>query len=424
MPGLRSLTRHHDFTVLWIGTTISELGSHMSMFVFPLLGYALTGSTLTAAAAEAAHLLGLVACLLPAGVLADRVDRRRVMRASAGSGVLLYASLAAAGLSGHLTVPHLLVVALLTGVAAAFFGPSETAAVRAVVPAEDLPTALAQQQSRQFVAMVAGGPLGGALYAVARWLPFAVDAVTYAVARLLLGRLRTDLAAPERVGPRRRALAEVREGAAFIVGHRFLRVLTVWATMSNLVVNALFFAVVLRLVRSGVHPTTIGLVETVAGVAGVVGGLLAPRLVERLATGHLTLAVAWSLAVVGVPLALVDGPVVAAAALGSVLLLNPAGNAGIGAYRLAVTPPELVGRSTSCMQFVAMLLMPLAPVLGGGALAWLGGRGAMAALAVACGLVALVPTLSREVRSVPRPAVWRATTPAEAPQPGLRRSAA
>jgi len=407
MPGVRNLVRHHDFTVLWIGTTVSELGSRMSMFVFPLLGYALTGSALVAAAAEAAHLLGLVACLLPAGVLADRVDRRRVMRGSAGSGVLLYASLAVAGVTEHLTVPHLLVVALLTGVAAAFFGPSETAAVRRVVPDEDLPTALAQQQSRQFVAMVAGGPLGGALYAAARWLPFAVDAVTYGVAWLLLGRLRTDLAAPVRTGPPRQALAEVREGAAFVVRHRFLRVLTVWAAMSNLVVNALFFAVVLRLVQGGVHPTTIGLVDTVAGVAGIVGALLAPRIVERLATGHLTIAVAWSLVVVAVPLALLDGPVVAAAALGCALLLNPAGNAGIGAYRLALTPPELVGRSTACMQFVSMLLMPLAPVLGGGTLALLGGPRAMVALAVACGLVALVPTLSREVRSVPRPAVWR-----------------
>ena len=407
MPGLRSLARHHDFTVLWIGTTVSELGSRMSMFVLPLLGFSLTGSALVAAAAEAAHLLGLVACLLPAGVLADRVDRRRVMRASAGSGVLLYASLAAAEVTGHLGVPHLLVVALLTGVAAAFFGPSEAAAVRVVVPEEDLPTALAQQQSRQFVALVAGGPLGGALYAAARWLPFAVDAVTYAVAWLLLGRLRTDLTVPGRTGPRRRALAEVREGAAFVARHPFLRVLTVWAALTNLVVNALFFAVVLRLVEGGVHPTTIGLVDTAAGVAGMVGALLAPRIVERLATGHLTVAVAWSLVVVAVPLALADGPVVAAAALGFALLLNPAGNAGIGAYRLAVTPPELVGRSTSCQQFVSMLLMPLAPVLGGGSLAALGGHGAMVGLGAACGLVALVPTLSREVRSVPRPAVWR-----------------
>jgi MFS family permease len=114
----RSLARNRDFTVLWIGQTISELGSRVSMFVFPLITFAMTGSALLAALAEAVHLLGLAATLLPAGVLADRVDRLRIMRFASGTGVLLYGSLAVAGVAGVLTVPHLLAVALLTGAGA------------------------------------------------------------------------------------------------------------------------------------------------------------------------------------------------------------------------------------------------------------------------------------------------------------------
>src|SRR3954469_17589899 len=98
MPSYRSLARNHDFTVLWIGQTVSEIGSRMTMFVFPLVTYALTGSALLAAAAEALHLLGLTGALLPAGVLADRFDRRRLMRLASGGGVLLYASLTLAGI--------------------------------------------------------------------------------------------------------------------------------------------------------------------------------------------------------------------------------------------------------------------------------------------------------------------------------------
>src|SRR3569832_2119847 len=52
MSGFRDLRGNHDFTVLWVGQTISELGSRMSMVVFPLLAYAITYSTLWAAAAE------------------------------------------------------------------------------------------------------------------------------------------------------------------------------------------------------------------------------------------------------------------------------------------------------------------------------------------------------------------------------------
>jgi MFS family permease len=97
MTGYRQLARNHDFTVLWVGQTVSELGSRVSMFVFPLLAYQLTGSALAAGATEAVHLLGLAVALLPAGVLADRTDRRRLMRWASGSGVLLYGSLAVAG---------------------------------------------------------------------------------------------------------------------------------------------------------------------------------------------------------------------------------------------------------------------------------------------------------------------------------------
>ena len=92
-----------------------------------------------------------------------------------------------------MTLPHLLLVAFASGAAAGVFAPTEMSAVRTVVPRDQLPTALSQNQARQHVAGLVGGPLGGALYAVAQWLPFAFDAVTYAVSWVLLGRLRTDL---------------------------------------------------------------------------------------------------------------------------------------------------------------------------------------------------------------------------------------
>ena len=407
MSGYRSLSRNHDFTVLWIGHTVSELGSRISMFAFPLLAYALTGSTLQAALSEALHLLGLAATLLPAGVLADRVDRRRLMRTASGAGVLLYTSLVVAGVTGAITMPHLLVVALLTGAAAGLFAPAEISAVRSVVPKTDLPTALSQNQARQHVASLVGGPIGGALYTVTRWLPFAVDAVTFAFSWLLLGRLRTDLSPVPRTGPPRRPRKDIAEGLRFTWSRPFFRVLTCWGALANLMVNALFFAAMLRLIEGGFAPWQIGLVETAAGAFGLLGAIVAPWIIERLPTGALTVAVAWSFVPLLVPLALWNHPAVVAAALSMGLLLNPAGNAGIGAYRIAVTPPELIGRVQSTSQFVSMSTMPFAPVLGGGLLALLGGPAAMVALGVLTAAVALIPTLSRSVREVPRPRVWR-----------------
>lgn len=409
MSSYRTLARNHDFTVLWVGQTISELGSRISTFVFPLLTYALTGSALAAAAAEALYLLGLAGTLLPAGVLADRIHRRRVMRTASGTGVLLYASLVAAGLAGALTVPHVLVVALLTGAAAGLFGPAEISAVRTIVDTEDLPTALSQNQARQHIAALVGAPLGGVLYAVTRWLPFAVNTVTFAVSWVLLGRIRADLSAPARPAgaPGRPTLRQnLAEGFAFIRARPLFRVLTVWSALTNLAVNALFFAAVLRLIEGGVPAFQIGLVETAAGVAGILGAIVAPWIIDRLPTGRLTIAIAWSFVPLVVPMVLWNSPAIVAAALALGLFLNPAGNAGIGSYRIAVTPVELQGRVQSTMQFVSMSAMPLAPFIAGALLTGLGGGAAIAVLGGLTALVALIPTLSTSVRAVPRPAAW------------------
>ena len=405
------LARNHDFTVLWTGATISELGSRMSMFVFPLLAFQLTGSAFMAALAESAHLLGMAAALLPAGLLADRFDRRRLMRLASASGVLLYVSLVAAGLAGVLTMPHLLAVAVLTGAGAGLFAPAEISAVRSVVATDELPTALSQHQARQHVASLVGAPIGGLLYAVARWLPFAVDAVSYAVSWFMLGRIRTDLSAPKIQGSRQRPHRELAAGVRFIRQHPFLRVHLVWSMSTNLVVNALFFTSVLRLIQGGFPPLQIGLVETAAGVFGVLGAMAAPGIIDRFATGHLTIAVAWSLTPLVVPMALVNAPVVVAAALGIGLFLNPAGNAGIGAYRIAVTPDELQGRIQSTTQFLSMSVLPVAPLLAGFLLGRLGGGEAVAVLGLLTALIALIPTLSPAMRTLPSPAVWRSVAP-------------
>ncbi len=407
MTGYRELSRNRDFTILWVGETVSELGSTMSLFVFPLLGYHLTGSTLVSALLEAAALFGICAMLLPAGILADRYDRRALMLMASATGAVLYGSLAVAGWLGVLTVPHLAVVAFLTGVAQGVFQPAQLGAIRAVVSNEDLPTAYSQNQARQHIASLLGGPLGGLLYAVRAWAPFLVDALTYGVSCLTLSRLRTDLRPKPRAGAPVSPVEQVKEGFRFVWHQPFFRTLLLWSGMSNLLVNACFFVVTMRLIREGYPAAQIGLVSTAAGIGGILGALAAPRIIDRTRTGVLTVAVAWMCVLPLLPLVWWATPLAACTSVFLLLLLNPAGNAGIGSYRAAMTPDDLQGRVGSAMTFVSMGVMPFAPLLGGWMLSDLGGSLAIALLVFATALGALVPTLSRTIRSVPRPAEWR-----------------
>lgn len=404
MTAYRSLARNRDFTALWMGEAISQLGSSVSMFAFPLVGYALTGSAVLAGLPLAAFLLGMVAALLPAGVVVDRNDRKKLMLAASGSGVLVYGSVAFAAALGMLTIGHLMVAALLTGVGAGVFGPAEASAVRSVVAQDELPTALSQNQARQHVAELVGGPLGAAMYSASRVLPFAFDAVTFLVSFVTLSRIHTDLSPVPR--PKRRVRADLVEGLGYVWDRPYFRTMMVFGALSNLAVNAVFFVAILRLVQEGVHPSAIGMINMLAGVGGILGALAAPYVIDRLPTGRLTLAVAWSWVPLLIPLVFWSSPVLVGAMLMLGILLNPSGNAGSQSYRVAITPLEMQGRVGSSMQFVGMSMMPLAPVAGGFLLEAYGGPAATLGLLVLVTITALIPTMSAVVRGIPVPAEW------------------
>jgi len=406
----RSLARNRDFTVLWIGTTISELGSGVSLIAFPFLTWATTHSTLATSVVGAAVAVGRLVTVLPAGHWADIYDRKLLMRLSAGSGTIALGSLSVAGLLGHVTLAHLIVAAVVVGGAEGLFSPAESSAVRTVVPAEELATAFSQNQARQHIAELVGGPLGGALYGFGRLVPFVADAVSYAVNFVMLGFLKTDLGHPQREddAPPQGMVAGVVEGWRFVFTDPIFRVLGIASPLMNLVINAIFFAAELRLIQDGFPAWQVGLAMAIVGVFGIVGSLAAPWIIDRLPTGWLMLLSVWSFVPLLVPMALWNSPWVLAAAASAGIFLNPAGNAGISAYRQATTSPEILGRVGSTMMFTSMSLHWGAPLLGGAALALLGGTQGMLLLALAMALVALVPTFSKAVRAVPRPQVWRA----------------
>lgn len=403
----RRLARNRDFTVLWMGQSVSELGTAMSLFVFPLVAYAITGSAMGAASVSAALAFGRVLVALPAGALVDRWNRRRVMVAASGTGALLYAGLAAAELLDALTLAHLVVAAVLTGVAASFFAPAENAAIRLVVTTADLPTAMSQNQARTQLADLIGAPLAGVFYGVARWIPFVFDAVTYAISCFAVSRLRTPLPSPQRAG-RIRLRGDIREGLGFVWRQPVMRVIASNAALLNATFGAYALIVLLRMVDAGVHPAAIGATEGAAGLAGILGALAGPSLINRLPTGWLTILTLWVLVLALVPTVFSVDPWIVGGCTAAALFLLPISNAGIGAYRIAITPDEMQGRASTATMFLAQVAQPAGPPVGGALLTWLGGSTATAAVLALSAVAALLVTLSGSIRSVPPPNAWLA----------------
>jgi len=93
----RGLLHNGDYLKLLTGQTISSIGSAMSSFVFTLLGFAITGSPVQAGLIGTAYALGATLAALPAGALADRWSRRRILIGYSFLGAVLFGSVAVAG---------------------------------------------------------------------------------------------------------------------------------------------------------------------------------------------------------------------------------------------------------------------------------------------------------------------------------------
>jgi len=404
-PTITGRTGNRDFAILWLGDLASELGSAMSMLVFPLLGYALSHSTTQAALATTAFFAAGTVMRLPAGALVDRWSRRRVLLISnlVSAGVL--GALALLVATGAASIALLVVAGVLAGVVETFFSPAASASLRAVVAPEHLAQAYTRMQARHHIASLIGPPLGGALFAVAASLPFTLDAVSFAAFAVAVLFLRASLPAPAPAGPRR-LRADVLEGLRFLWSQRAARAVMLWGGILNFAMGYVLISITLRLIRAGVHPAAIGAVDAIAAAAGIVGAAATARHAQRLPTGATTMITGLVLAAVVVPMAWTTDVWVIGALLAIGTFLLPANNAGIGAYLSFVTPDQLQGRMNSAAGFVSGGLTPLAPVVAGALLGAIGGAPStlVGAGLVACSVVPLV--LEPSVRRLGRPTEW------------------
>ncbi|MGF0312265.1 MFS transporter [Rhodococcus sp. IEGM1428] len=321
------LHRNRPFLILWTGGVVSGVGSSMSSLVFPLVGFALTDSTFLAGLAATGVLTGELVGRLVSGPLVDRWPHRRTLTIANTAAAVSMSSVATASLTHMLTLIHLVIAGVAIGVADAFVGPAVSAAIRHVVPAGQLPLAYTRIQIREHLASLIGPPLGGALYSIARSVPFIVDAISYLTFGLLSSRLPTTAKTSDQSS--RSFLSDARDGFIFVWRHGAVRAILIWGGLFNFAMAYVFTAVTLRLIRDGVDPVAIGLIDTVAAAAGLIGAVAAGRLVATFRTGRLTIFTGLMLAVIVAPMGLTTNVVLIGALFAAGIVLLPANNAGI-----------------------------------------------------------------------------------------------
>ena len=210
--------RHRDFRLFWFGLLLSSVGSQFTTVAMAWQIYELTNSPLQIGLIGLVRALPQVAMLLFGGLLADAMDRRKLMMVTQGSLFLVSGTLAVLTLTEHVTVLTLYGVAVFLALFSSLEAPSRYAFVANLVPPEDMSRAMAMSSSQRQIATIGGPSIAGLALAFAGpALCYAVDAISWLVMFAALALIRSHL--PERGGWRTVSLGSLREGFRFVWGH-------------------------------------------------------------------------------------------------------------------------------------------------------------------------------------------------------------
>jgi len=395
------LLHNRNYQLLWISQVLSGLGLSASIIAFPLLVLALTGSAAASGLVLGAIAAGQLFAGLPAGALADRWNRKTIMLSCEAIQVIAVASLVAALWWEVFHVAHLIVVAVIMGVSAALFRPAEDACLARVVPAEQLSTAVALNVARASVAQLSGTAAGGFLFAIARFVPFVVDAVAHVSACILLVFLRVP---PREVRPEpiNHLGWEIMAGLQWVWAHRHIRVTALFAVILNLFFSAFYLIVIVLAQSRGIPSGQIGVMAAMLGVGGLLGALVASLLSSVVSPYLSIIAVFWVLAALTPVAAFLYSGWLLGALFAAMALLPPTANTAIITRQLLLTPDELRGRLSSVLGIVTGVAATLGPVLGGLLAGAVSGTLAVLVCAGGFAAVAVVATVNPTLRSFPR----------------------
>lgn len=357
-----------NFWRLWASTVAANLADGIGSVVLPLVAVRLTDSPAEIAGVSVAFLVPALVFGLPAGGLADRLDRRWTMLAVQVLRVGVLGGLTLMAVGGALSMPALYVAAFVIGTGEAFFDTNAQSITPQLVGRDRLVAAngrlfAAETVMNSFV----GPPLGGFLIALSLPIALAGGTAGYAVAAvgllLISGAFR-----PEREGPPRHLVSEIGEGLAYLVRHRLLLTLTSMVAFGRLGSTAFFAVFALWAVAPGPMGLTepqFGVLFLMTGLGSLLGSLLAGPLValvgraQVLALAQLTFGLTLAVPV------LTTSPWIVGASFLVAGVAIMAWNVTNVSLRQAIVPSRLLGRVHASHRFIANVAGLLGAVTAG-----------------------------------------------------------
>ncbi len=381
--------RHRDFTLLWAGQAVSQIGSQMQVVATAWLLWQLTHSALALGLVGLFRAVPLVLFALFGGVIADAFDRRRLMYITQSSMLLLSLIMALATGAGTVA-PWLIYAFIVAGaIANAFDNPARTALVPSLVPKEHLTNALTLNNINYQVGTVIGPAAAGFLLAGfnSATAVYWADAISFLAVILALAGIRTRL---PRAATRQVNLGAAREGLRFVLRTPIMAsTMTLDFFATFLGVSPLLMPVFADKVLH-VNADGLGLLFSASAAGAVITSVIMSFVSRVEHQGRVVLWAIGAYGVAGIVFGLSQNFALSLTALAVTGAADTVSMVMRQTIRQVVTPDEMRGRMTS----VNMIFFMGGPQLGNleaGALAQVLGAGpatALGSLAV-LGVVAL-----------------------------------
>lgn len=157
------LRRNREYLLWFTGDVAAGIGSGIGQFAYPLIAFAVTGSLSVAGIVGMCGAIALLVGMLPGGVIADRVDRRRLRMLSGALGAAAQALLVAVLLGGAASLAVLATLTVVDRLRAALLGSASDAMLKRLAHPSQFPTAMSVNQGRDAAIELGAAPAGGAL---------------------------------------------------------------------------------------------------------------------------------------------------------------------------------------------------------------------------------------------------------------------
>lgn len=376
-----------SYRKLFSASTISNMGDGVGQLAYPWLASAVTRNPLLIALVAVMQRLPWLLFSLPAGVITDRYERRRLMviANSARAIVTLGVGLLVLSQTGALPSPEslddsdliittnlglysvLLVATMVLGTAEVLYDNTAQTIMPSLVAEQHLERANGRLWSAEQITNTLIGPaVGAALLALAFSVPFFFDAVSFGLSALLIFLIPKSTVKAA-VAERKPWKAELREGFAWLWDHELLRPLAIILGLLNML-SALSGATLVLFAQEILQTSTLefALLSTAGAAGGVIGGWSASAVAKKLGPGTSL----WVTLIVGGVTSIITGlasfwPVVwlmfalfmFVAVLWNVITVS---------LRQTIIPDHLLGRVNSVYRFFAWGSMPIGALLAGG----------------------------------------------------------